>query len=367
VFRAVINGVVRIGSFCLVFFLFITVFAILGMQLFGGTGDMNKHRSHFDNFGTAVMTLFIMCTGENTFAVGWDLMQATGESSSVIYVIVWSLVSTSLLALVLGVLIEAASKPIQEEMEGGGSGGAGLSSEMRTSSGKLVEIRGEETALTMLTTSKTRNALEAIAALRKKGVDEATIEKSEEMAKLNQLREETKAEVAAVRVWLFQTGMDLQKRKSTIPMPSSPTSILRRQREIELEVQAKVHELSDGFSASELFEAQERLVPTTGRKEIADVPDNVVPSSSPSEIRNPTSAAWRRCWRGSGRGGSRFSRRKPPRGRRIPCYERNDYSASDASSVASRWTNPTLGTRRGRSACGSWTSVGSRLRFWCSS
>ena len=276
VFRAVINGVVRIGSFCLVFFLFITVFAILGMQLFGGTGDMNKHRSHFDNFGTAVMTLFIMCTGENTFAVGWDLMQATGESSSVIYVIVWSLVSTSLLALVLGVLIEAASKPIQEEMEGGGSGGAGLSSEMRTSSGKLVEIRGEETALTMLTTSKTRNALEAIAALRKKGVDEATIEKSEEMAKLNQLREETKAEVAAVRVWLFQTGMDLQKRKSTIPMPSSPTSILRRQREIELEVQAKVHELSDGFSASELFEAQERLVPTTGRKEIADVPDNVV-------------------------------------------------------------------------------------------
>ena len=57
-----------------------------------------------------------MCTGENTFSVGWDLMQATGESSSVIYVIVWSLVSTSLLALVLGVLIEAASKPIQEEL-----------------------------------------------------------------------------------------------------------------------------------------------------------------------------------------------------------------------------------------------------------
>ena len=59
------------------FFLFITVFAILGMQLFGGSGDMNMHRSHFDNFGTAVMTLFIMCTGENTFSIGWDLMQAT--------------------------------------------------------------------------------------------------------------------------------------------------------------------------------------------------------------------------------------------------------------------------------------------------
>ncbi|ACO64315.1 voltage-gated ion channel superfamily [Micromonas commoda] len=277
VFRAVINGVVRIGSFCLVFFLFITVFAILGMQLFGGSGDMNVHRSHFDNFGTAVMTLFIMCTGENTFSVGWDLMQATGESSSVIYVIVWSLVSTSLLALVLGVLIEAASRPIQEELEGGGSGGAGFGPDsIRTKSGKFVEIRGEETALTMLTSSKTRQALEAIEKLRKKGVDEATIEKSDEMRTLNRLREEVRAEVAAVRIWLFQTGMDLQVRKSTIPMPSSPVSMLRRQREIELENQAKVQELSDGFSHEELHEARERLVTTTAHKKLADVPENVV-------------------------------------------------------------------------------------------
>jgi hypothetical protein len=35
---------VRIASFCLVFFLFITVFAVLGMQLFGGVGDMVGRR-----------------------------------------------------------------------------------------------------------------------------------------------------------------------------------------------------------------------------------------------------------------------------------------------------------------------------------
>ena len=188
-----------------------------------------------------------------------------------------SLVSTSLLALVLGVLIEAASKPIQEELEGGGSGGAGFGPDStRTKSGKLVEIRGEETALTMLTSSKTRQALEAIEELRKKGVDEATIEKSDEMRALNRLREEVRAEVAAVRIWLFETGRDLQVRKSTIPMPSSPASMLRRQREIELENQAKVQELSDGFSHEELHEARERLVTTTGHKKLADVPENVV-------------------------------------------------------------------------------------------
>ena len=51
VFAAVFNGVKRIASFCVVFFLFLTVFAILGMQLFGGIDGMSDKRSHFDTFG----------------------------------------------------------------------------------------------------------------------------------------------------------------------------------------------------------------------------------------------------------------------------------------------------------------------------
>ena len=142
----------------------------------------------------------------------------------------------------------------------------------------------------MLTSSKTRQALEAIEELRKKGVDEATIEKSDEMRTLNRLRRRSEPRWR-VRIWLFQTGMDLQVRKSTIPMPSSPVSMLRRQREIELENQAKVQELSDGFSHEELHEARERLVTTTGHKKLADVPENVVQkeaaSSSPSATPSP--------------------------------------------------------------------------------
>ena len=107
VFAAVYNGVSRIASFCVVFFLFITVFAILGMQLFGGLSEMRQHRSHFDTFGDSVLTLFIICTGENTYSVGWDLIRPRGRPGP------WwrrrvSLVSTSLLALVLASSSRAA-------------------------------------------------------------------------------------------------------------------------------------------------------------------------------------------------------------------------------------------------------------------
>jgi hypothetical protein len=114
VFAAVINGVRRILSFCLVFSLFLTVFAILGMQLFGGVyGDAAPaSRATFDTFGDAMLALFIVCTGENTFSIGWDLSRASGTKWAVVYVAAWSLVSTSLLALVLGVLIQATVEPV---------------------------------------------------------------------------------------------------------------------------------------------------------------------------------------------------------------------------------------------------------------
>jgi hypothetical protein len=114
VFGAIYNGAVRIVSFCLVYFLFITVFAILGMQFFGGLGDLNTRRLHFDTFGDAMLTLFVVCTGENTFNVAWDLARASGTNWAVAYMVLWSLVSTSLLALVLGVLIQAAAAPLSD-------------------------------------------------------------------------------------------------------------------------------------------------------------------------------------------------------------------------------------------------------------
>ena len=45
------NGVVRMASFGIIFVMFIAVFAILGMQLFGGVGELGESRYHFDTFG----------------------------------------------------------------------------------------------------------------------------------------------------------------------------------------------------------------------------------------------------------------------------------------------------------------------------
>ncbi len=44
--------------------------------------------------------------------MGWDLAEASGTQWAVVYVASWSLVSTSLLALVLGVLIQATKEPV---------------------------------------------------------------------------------------------------------------------------------------------------------------------------------------------------------------------------------------------------------------
>ena len=59
-----------------------------------------------------MLTLFVICTGENTFEVAYLMMRESGTYSSLFYIVVWSLLSTSLLALVLGVLIEAAARPL---------------------------------------------------------------------------------------------------------------------------------------------------------------------------------------------------------------------------------------------------------------
>jgi hypothetical protein len=112
VFAAIGNGVVRMASFGIIFVMFIAVFAILGMQLFGGVGELGESRYHFDTFGAALLTLFVICTGENTFEVAYLMMRESGTYSSLFYIVVWSLLSTSLLALVLGVLIEAAARPL---------------------------------------------------------------------------------------------------------------------------------------------------------------------------------------------------------------------------------------------------------------
>lgn len=62
---SLLNSVRSIASLLLLLFLFIIIFSLLGMQLFGGKfnfDEMQTRRSTFDNFPQSLLTVFQVCT-----------------------------------------------------------------------------------------------------------------------------------------------------------------------------------------------------------------------------------------------------------------------------------------------------------------
>ncbi|XP_068020803.1 voltage-dependent L-type calcium channel subunit alpha-1S isoform X4 [Melanerpes formicivorus] len=81
---SLLNSVRSIASLLLLLFLFIIVFALLGMQLFGGKfdfEDMEVRRSTFDNFPQALISVFQILTGEDWNAIMYDGIMAYGGPS----------------------------------------------------------------------------------------------------------------------------------------------------------------------------------------------------------------------------------------------------------------------------------------------
>lgn len=64
---SLMSSIKSITSLLFLLFLFIVIFAMLGMQLFGGTFNFAEGRPplHFDRFSVAMMTVFQILTGEN--------------------------------------------------------------------------------------------------------------------------------------------------------------------------------------------------------------------------------------------------------------------------------------------------------------
>ena len=243
VFAAVINGVRRILSFCLVFSLFLTVFAILGMQLFGGVygDDVPASRATFDTFWDAMLALFIVCTGENTFSIGWDLSRASGTNWAVAYVAAWSLVSTSLLALVLGVLIQATVEPVVlEEAQSDSDDEFDEGPDTQTAPESERETRGKKTldrnvSMSLFASPRragsrdgTPRARDAREASAKSPFADASVSSARhssssvpsvdivsdaaERERFERIRKNTEVEVAAVRLWLDEHGFDVEQR-----------------------------------------------------------------------------------------------------------------------------------------------------------
>ncbi|XP_046683031.1 muscle calcium channel subunit alpha-1-like isoform X6 [Homalodisca vitripennis] len=78
---SLLNSIQSIASLLLLLFLFIVIFALLGMQVFGGKFNFekaveDKPRQNFDSFWQSLLTVFQILTGEDWNAVMYDGIQA---------------------------------------------------------------------------------------------------------------------------------------------------------------------------------------------------------------------------------------------------------------------------------------------------
>ncbi|XP_011880299.1 PREDICTED: voltage-dependent calcium channel type D subunit alpha-1 isoform X2 [Vollenhovia emeryi] len=84
---SLLNSIQSIASLLLLLFLFIVIFALLGMQVFGGKfnfSDMEeKTRHNFDSFWQSLLTVFQILTGEDWNVVMYIGIQAYGGVASI--------------------------------------------------------------------------------------------------------------------------------------------------------------------------------------------------------------------------------------------------------------------------------------------
>ncbi|CAF4924576.1 unnamed protein product [Pieris macdunnoughi] len=84
---SLLNSIQSIASLLLLLFLFIMIFALLGMQVFGGRFNydpvVEKDRHNFDCFWQALLTVFQILTGEDWNAVMYEGIKAYGGVGTV--------------------------------------------------------------------------------------------------------------------------------------------------------------------------------------------------------------------------------------------------------------------------------------------
>ncbi|XP_059091600.1 muscle calcium channel subunit alpha-1-like isoform X4 [Tigriopus californicus] len=82
--KSLVNSISSINSLLVILFLFIFIFSLLGMQIFGGKfTDATESRSHFDSFPQSCLTVFQILTGEDWNVVMYDGIQAFGGVKSI--------------------------------------------------------------------------------------------------------------------------------------------------------------------------------------------------------------------------------------------------------------------------------------------
>ena len=118
VVKSFVAAVPQICNLFVLMFLLMFIFALLGMQTFGGTGMSADSRWHFDYFYPAMLTVFAVFTG------GWvDMFQVAAEVTSVNTAVLFTVPAILvgffiIMNLFIAILLEAFA---QDEDEEGGS------------------------------------------------------------------------------------------------------------------------------------------------------------------------------------------------------------------------------------------------------
>jgi hypothetical protein len=107
VIMTIMSVLPEIANFSCLIALFVFFYSVLGLHLFGGTfiDTEEDPRSHFDNFGWSVVTVFQILTGENWNTVMYDAMNNNGSMSFLYFVSLTVIGGYILLNLFLAVLL----------------------------------------------------------------------------------------------------------------------------------------------------------------------------------------------------------------------------------------------------------------------
>ncbi|KOO32786.1 sodium channel protein type 9 subunit alpha [Chrysochromulina tobinii] len=116
-----VKAIPQISNLCVLLFILMFIFALLGMQTFGGTAISEDSRWHFDYFYPAILTVF------NIFTGGWvDAFQACSDEMGVLISTLYFVPALIIgffiiMNLFVAILLEAFAG--DEEEEGGDEGG----------------------------------------------------------------------------------------------------------------------------------------------------------------------------------------------------------------------------------------------------
>merc|ERR1719411_2272807 len=123
--KSLVDSIASIVALLVLLCLFIFIFALLGMQLFGGKFLDDESRATFDNFFQACFTVFQILTGEDWNVVMYDGIQAyggikgLGAIAAMYFIILFVTGNFILLNVFLAIAVDNLSTDEDEE-EGGG-------------------------------------------------------------------------------------------------------------------------------------------------------------------------------------------------------------------------------------------------------